>query len=342
MLSYVYRNLCSGIFTNVAGEEFDNIHDLFAAILVLGVGNQIKRGLHRDYVLHEESLTNPRGKFCITQSLKQQTFIQKKVVCSFDELTENTIYNQILKCTLLLLLKHGEVKPKNRNSIRKILFYFRNVTNIKSDTIRWDAILFHRNNAAYEMLINICQLVVKGLLQTTTLGSYHLNNWFNDEIMYKIYEKFVLAYYIKEFSQYKTGVSIIDWNITADKMSIDTTYLPRMKTDITITHKNKNKTLIIDTKWYSSTMQKNQYGDKKKFHSHNLYQIFAYVKNMDKNNIGNVAGILLYAKTNETITPNNTYEICGNTISIKTLELDQEWKIICEQLNSLCEWLESD
>lgn len=39
-----------------------------------------------------------------------------------------------------------------------------------------------------------------------------------------------------------------------------------------------------------------------------------YVKNLDKDNTGNVAGMLLYARTQEQITPNNKYSMGGNII----------------------------
>lgn len=66
---------------------------------------------------------------------------------------------------------------------------------------------------------------------------------------------------------------------------------------ITITY--KDKVLIIDTKYYAHTMQFNSLYNKESLISGNLYQIFAYVKNKDKDNTGNVEGMLLYAKTDE-------------------------------------------
>lgn len=67
-------------------------------------------------------------------------------------------------------------------------------------------------------------------------------------------------------------------------------------------------------------------------HSSNLYQIYAYLKNLDKANTGNVAGILLYAKTQEQITPNNKYSMGGNTIWVKTLDLNLPFLQIVGQL----------
>jgi 5-methylcytosine-specific restriction enzyme subunit McrC len=50
MLSYAYQTLQEKEFNKVAGENFENIHDLFASILIHGIGSQIKRGLHRAYL----------------------------------------------------------------------------------------------------------------------------------------------------------------------------------------------------------------------------------------------------------------------------------------------------
>ncbi|MBE6319032.1 MAG: hypothetical protein E7081_08690 [Bacteroidales bacterium] len=47
-----------------------------------------------------------------------------------------------------------------------------------------------------------------------------------------------------------------------------------MKSDIVIA--DENHTLIIDTKYYTKTLQTNF--DHKTIHSNNLYQIFTYVK----------------------------------------------------------------
>ena len=70
-------------------------------------------------------------------------------------------------------------------------------------------------------------------------------------------------------------------------------------------------------------------------HSANLYQIFTYVKNLDTKNTGAVSGLLLYAKTDELILPNNQYKIGGNPIAVKTLDLDCDFSKIREQLDNI-------
>ena len=145
--------------------------------------------------------------------------------------------------------------------------------------------------------------------------------------MCKLYEKFILEYYRKEYPQIKANASQIPWQLDDG----DGAMLPVMQTDIMLSY--QEKVLIIDAKYYRHTMQTQH--EVSSIHSGNLYQIFAYVKNLDRNQTGNVAGMLLYAKTQEQITPNNKYSINGNTIWVRTLDLNLPFTQIAEQLERI-------
>ena len=330
MLSYAYQNLNEGPYKNVDSEAFSNIHDLLSAILIRGTSNQIKRGLHRDYLPYTENTGRLKGKIDITESVKKQTMMNRKMVCHYDLFSEDTQLNQILKATMTLLLRHGNVSPKNKKLVRKLLLYFQNVTAVDPLHISWNTVSYPRNSPSYKMLINICQLIIKGLLISTENGQYKLLQFLDDQQMYRLYEKFVLEYYKKEYPELNAKASYIDWDIGGDGNKM---FLPAMKSDITLSY--GVKTLIIDTKYYQRTMQTHTLFNSTTLISGNLYQIFTYVKNKDKNNSGNVSGLLLYAKTAEEIPPDNEYIMGGNHISVKTLNLNSEWEIIKRQLDNI-------
>lgn len=334
MLAYAYQTLNEAGYKSVESEEFKNVHDLLSSIIIKGVSAQIKRGLHRDYALKTETLGSLKGKIDITSSVKQQTMMTRQMVCQYDLFSEDTHLNQILKFAMMLLLRHGDVKQNNKKTLRKILLYFGNVTDIDPCHVSWSAVSYHRNNATYKMLINICWLVIKGLLLTTDDGKYKMAQFLDDQQMHRLYEKFVLGYYKKEYPQFSTSASYIDWNIGDDDSKM---FLPLMKSDITITY--GLKTLIIDTKYYGHTMQSNAMFNSTTLISGNLYQIFTYVKNKDMANTGNVSGVLLYAKTDEAITPDNDYLMGGNRISVKTLDLSGNWGDIKTQLHCIAAFL---
>ena len=97
------------------------------------------------------------------------------------------------------------------------------------------------------------------------------------------------------------------------------------------------KNLILDAKYYGKVLQK-QF-DKYTLHSGDLYQIFSYVKNQDRENTGNVSGVLVYAKTDEEISFDECmFNVSGNQIGARTLNLNQDFKSIAAQLDSIAEY----
>lgn len=50
-----------------------------------------------------------------------------------------------------------------------------------------------------------------------------------------------------------------------------------------------------------------------------------------------VSGMLLYAKTDEDIYPENEYRMSGNRISVRTLDLNEEFSEIRKQLDQIAE-----
>ena len=108
-----------------------------------------------------------------------------------------------------------------------------------------------------------------------------------------------------------------------------------MQTDIVLSGKNSGKTLIIDAKYYAHNMQIKAPYMTRTIHSANLYQIFTYVKNWPAAPDESVAGMLLYAGTDDEIQPNNDYQISGNTISVKTLDLDCDFSCIAKKLDEI-------
>ena len=110
MLSYAFTNLRQGDYKNIAGEQFDNLHNLLAVILASGISRQLKQGLYREYINRKDNLTTVRGKIDITDSIKNFVAGRHILNCEYDELSENNIFNQILKTTILILLHQPNVK----------------------------------------------------------------------------------------------------------------------------------------------------------------------------------------------------------------------------------------
>ncbi len=327
MLSYAFRVLNEEKYQDIKTEKYEYTADLLSVILAKGLSSQIKRGLDRDYLQRVDGLASPHGKINISASIKEQSIIKKRLVCCYDS------YEEVLKSTSLKLIQSDDVKIEHKKALKKLMLYLANVDVIDLRSVKWKNFQYSKNNATYKMLINICYLVVKGLLLTEEKGNLKMSKYLDDRQMHNLYEKFILEYYRKHYPEFRPTPSPVDWNVDDGFLDL----LPMMRSDITLEY--QGRTTIIDAKYYSRMLQYNQLFNSKTLHSNNMYQIFTYVKNKDVRHDGSVSGILLYAKTDEEEALDQNYSMSGNKISVKSLDLGQEFAGIKETLDKIAEGL---
>ena len=334
MLAYAFRALKMDEYDELAGEDFEHMHDLFAAILAKGITRQVKQGLYREYLNRVEDLPTVRGKIELAGTMRNRIARSQRLSCEYDELSENNLHNQVLKTTSMMLLRHGQVAEGHRVELRKAMLFFSGVDEIEPASVRWDAIRFQRSNISYRFLLSVCQLVLDGMLITTDEGERRLAKFVDDQQMSRLYEKFILEYYAAECECATASSPQIKWALD-DGFG---TMLPVMQSDIVLSR--GNRVLIIDAKYYTRSTQESW--DVHTIHSGNLYQIFTYVKNKEAelSRAGvphEVSGMLLYAKTYEEIQPDGVYQMSGNQISVRTLDLDQPFDVLRAQLDTIAE-----
>lgn len=333
MLSYAFQDLQSDDEDDLAGESFEHLHDLLAALLAKGIARQIKQGLHCEYRSYIEDLPALHGKINLPGTIRNRLSCKHTLRCEHDELSENNLLNQVIKTTGMILLRHGNVCLQRHSALKKCLLYLSDVNEVEPTSIRWSDIRFTRNTRSYRTLLSICHLILQGMILTNEHGEIHLMTYIKPDYMERLFEKFILNYYNVECSPIKASSTQIKWALDDDSSS---TLLPTMQSDIMLNY--KNQVLIIDAKYYTHSTQKNW--DKHTIVSANLYQIFTYVKNKqaELNQSGGsrqVSGMLLYARTDEDIQPDGVYQMSGNQISVTTLDLNYPFEQLSAQLNSI-------
>lgn len=338
MLSYAFSSLRSKGYADLSSEEFQNAADLLAAILSRGIDQQVKRGLRKDYVQTDDALRSPKGKIEVSSSIKRNALVNHQLVCSYDEFSLDCRLNQVLKAAGRILMGKN-LSKRHRKALRRSLEHLASVSLIDPHDIRWKH-RYDRNSATYRMLMSVCRLVVDGHIHSQSPGAKRLED-FDEKTMSSLYEHFVLEYFRREHAcELTANASHIKWALDGGTSDL----LPDMRTDITLETKSDRprKILIIDTKYYAHALQSRF--EKKTIHSGNLYQIFTYVKNRTEleKRAGNesiVAGMLLYAGTDEDVQPNVCYQMSGNEMRVATLRLDCEFDVIREQLDGIANLL---
>ena len=244
MLSYAFQVLKQSNYDDVASEKFDQAQDLFAAILSKGVAQQLKQGLYREYITKHETLSVMRGKLDMQETIRNRIQRKQKLACEFDELSENNLFNQILKTTLHYLVRDDGVGADRKIALKKILVFFDGIDLLEPSGIPWSRLHYRRNNRNYELLMNICYFVLDGMLQTTDKGEYKMAA-FSDEHMARLYERFILEYY-RQRHTYLTEVKAaqVKWDLVGENSDSMIRFLPIMQTDIFL--RLKEKILILE------------------------------------------------------------------------------------------------
>ena len=339
MMAYAFRELNADDIAYMSSQKFENIYDLFAVILTMEINRQVKRGLNKEYIETRDDLSVIKGKLDLNETLKNKMRNSLKVNCIYDEYSVNSYLNKIVKSAGVYLIKSKKIKKELRvKKLKKALLFLQDIEELEPKLIKWDKVRFNRFNSSYRMLINVSYLLFEGLLVNKGKGKYEFRDFIDDQKLHKLYEKFILEYYRYNYSEFTPNDSKIDWDV--DEGNNFKYLLPNMITDITLTY--DHRTLIIDAKYYGEMYQKNPLYNKEKFKSYNLYQIFTYVKNKDKEQSGKVSGMLLYAKTDKNDEQFATYDMGGNRITVGNLDLSVNYEYTDKQLRLIAEMFKNN
>lgn len=325
MLSYAYQTLNLSEYKQIGTENFENVKELYAEILSIGVPVLIRGGLSKDYISVDENSNVIKGKIDINSTIKKNALVNKKVAVVYDEFSENILLNQIIKATLVYLSGSMKISKNKRRLFYGLLPYFSEVSDVELDLNLWKNVTYNRQNIRYQFIVDVCRYLYEQLLFDESSTSQMMKEVQDEQRLSSLYEKFIYAFFKRE-SNYNVSHPQIQWHV--DDGITDA--LPIMQTDLVL--QKDNKTLIVDAKFYSDNMVARFEGGAAKHKSNNLYQIFTYINNWKKGPDETVAGMLLYAKTTALNQPNHSYQIKGNQIFVVSLDLQQAFSGIKNDL----------
>lgn len=330
LLSYAWNKLEEADKLEISLADYDDALNLLSRILVSGSNHILKKGLDKSYRSVTEEYPGIKGKIDFKASLTKNLFKQGKAVCTFDEFSSNVLHNQILKSVLRRLTKVDAIDAKMKKDIWDCYYRFAGVDEIEVQLNHFSKTKIHRNNYEYDFLLKVAKLIIENSVLNEEEGKYYFKDFVrNEKAMAALFESFVKNFYAKEQSKYKVRREDIQW-FAEPLLESNLELLPKMQTDITL--EALNHKIIIDTKYYKETLVTNY--EKERFHSNNLYQIYAYVSNIEKNSSNpnniNCEGMLLYPTVQKEV--NATYQMGNHKMRIATVDLSKNWREIHSRL----------
>ena len=135
------------------------------------------------YVEETEELRYPRGRIDLQASVRKVTMTMHRLVCNFDEFTEDTPGNRLIKCAMTHLMKQDEVSHSRKRDVRFLWSNLHRVSDVGYIGIPKQ----HTGDAEYVTLVNM-PLLLDGLLMNTGSG-YEMLKWLTDDRMSWLYEQ---------------------------------------------------------------------------------------------------------------------------------------------------------
>jgi 5-methylcytosine-specific restriction enzyme subunit McrC len=332
LLCYALDHLQETQYAVVRTEGCDRIWDLLGTVVARSTQQVVKRGVHRDYLPMRERRTLPRGKLLLTEELRRPVVGSLARTYEFDELSADVLPNQIIRATLVLLLRSSDVQTHVRQHVRDVFACFEPFSAIRLESRVFRHVQLHRNMRHYRFVLDVCEFIYRQLLPNTTSGESCFRDFVRDDArMGELFEQFVRNFFAKEQSRYRVSSPQVAWALDESQSSPGgLQLLPYMRTDICL--EAPDEKVIVDCKFYSMPLRTHY--EKTSFISCHLYQLFTYLKNQERQPGWETArGMLLYATVDE---PFDEYvHLHGHRIRVVSVRLDQDWQRLTAELLSL-------
>ncbi len=331
LFCYAWNRFEQAQAADVGSASSPDLPNLLARVLLSGTTTILRRGLDRNYQLHEEDIATIKGRIELGATMQVRARSARRVHCEFDELSHDLPHNQIIKASLKRLSRAATIDPVLAKDLQRLAGKMADVSDIRLEAQAFARVQLHRNNAHYGFLLNVARLAFDCLLPAHGGHGYRFTDVLRDERkMAAVFEEFVRNFYRTEQSVMKVEPLTIPW----DAYPVSVTgvgRLPLMRADVFL--RGPTRRIIIDTKYYASALQ--SYHGSESFHSGNLYQLFSYLKNAagDDPSFGQAEGILLYPAAG--VHMRETFHIQGHAVTLATLDLLKPWRQVYGQLMEL-------
>jgi len=316
-------------FLQSPNETFDHLEQLFAYMLNQSLDSIFKRGMHHEYIANESFLKRPKGKMNITKTVSTPYRLKGEIYCEYDNFNLDNPFNQVIKKTLLNLLKSNQVESSLKIKLKNKLMLLNEVQDINLSRYNWSKFNYNRNNRNYRFAIYLAKLLADRQIFDHEGSSSHLRSFLDSQEGHRLYERFIMNYYRVHYPDLNAKATTIRWNSIEENQ-----LLPIMKTDVFLDFDNRKT--IIEAKFYRDVLSKTNYDSMAKLRSHHLYQLYSYLDNYKANDPNSsVNGVLLYAITSESEKIKEELVLSDHYLYVNTISLHREFAIIRNELDAI-------
>ncbi|MBS0427306.1 MAG: hypothetical protein JSR41_08455 [Proteobacteria bacterium] len=148
----------------------DSILDVLVRLFCDSLWKALHQGPARRYEVRDETLALVRGRIDIAQQARRNLGRPDRIACTFEEFTEDTPLNQILKATLRLLI--GVVRSAdNQRDLTELLFCLADVSDVPRQSLDWHRASTNRLTSRFAPLLRMARTFLDGASSDVLSGS---------------------------------------------------------------------------------------------------------------------------------------------------------------------------
>ena len=338
MLLYAWDLAAWRGHVSAEAESSTTLLGLLARVLEDCTRQLMHRQLTRAHTQRSAVVRGIRGRVDFGASLTRLQFEAGRATCEFSELDIDTPRNRILRSTLHSLardprVEHSDARASDqlRSRLARLVEAMAGVRLNRLSSSDFSCLQLGRNDRDYALPLAICELIHRLELPSEASGDHALVALCRDEIRFeRLFEAFVRNFYRLHLTGHAVGSEVLDWD---DQLSCG--LAPAMRTDITITERAPpHRRLVIETKFSSTTLSVGRHGAER-LKSHNLYQLYAYLRTQEHRgeSFRTASGLLLYPKTSHDL--DTEMLVQGHRIRAATVDLGSDWEAVESKLLEL-------
>ncbi len=257
--------------------------EVFIENYITEIKKILRAGLKSQYVDKQENLNFLKGKIVNSLNIKHNHSNKARFYCVFDEFSDNMVYNQIIKSTLLKLNRISK-SHFNRTNIVQLLHHFDTI-NESSDFV-FDFKKVNINNrlfSNYKQALSWSEVFLMNKSFTNFSGdSKNVAILFPMERIFEDYIGYLMKTYADghEIKTQDKSYYLVDKRKVLGKVEQKPKF--RLKPDIVATNEINQEQIIFDTKW--KILDESKENKNYNISQSDMYQLYAYGKKYSLNN----------------------------------------------------------
>lgn len=267
-------DIAAGAMTELSWQK-DTLLEILVGLFARKLADEVRKGMPRRYLAHEDDLTSVRGRLDITRQFTALIARPDRLACRYDDLSPDIVLNQIMKAAVERLIRVS-TSAENQRRLRELAFFYADIASVPPNALAWDSLILDRTNSRWRELVELARLLLGDRFQTTSSGATRGFSLTFD--MSRLFETYVARRLKKALAGTDLTVHPQGGRLYCLEEAEAGTGRFMTKPDILVKRRGVVE-LIIDTKWKRVARQIDD--AKRGVSQSDIYQMIAYAQLYD-------------------------------------------------------------